>query len=176
MSTLRTRKLPTQKLIVHLDDASESNSNPQLVDFQHWAAALSPYLSSDASLCLKIVTVEEMTTLNQQFRGKNSATNVLSFPVDLPGDLLDEAQLAEGAEHTDEFLGDIAICSKIVHKESEEQRKELEAHWAHLFLHGVLHLLGYDHQDNAAAEQMEQLETELLATLMFPPPYQEYTA
>ncbi|MFK8020332.1 MAG: rRNA maturation RNase YbeY [Pseudomonadales bacterium] len=162
--------------MVHLDDASQSKSNPQLADFQRWGTALSSYLSGDSSLCLKLVTVEEMTTLNQRFRGKNGATNVLSFPADLPDDLPSEAQHNDEAEHVEEFLGDIAICSKIVSKESEEQRKGLDAHWAHLFLHGVLHLLGYDHQDSVAAEQMEQLETELLATLMFPPPYQEYTA
>lgn len=112
-----------------------------------------------AELAVRIVDEAEITALNRQYRGKDGATNVLSFPYEpIPG-------------VTTEHLGDIVICAPVVAAEAIAQGKSLQAHWAHLVIHGVLHLLGYDHHADAEAQQMEDLETRLLAGLGFPAPY-----
>ncbi len=100
-----------------------------------------------------------MTNLNGQFRNKPRPTNVLSFPSDIPAEL--ELPL----------LGDIVICAPVVRSEAAEQDKTLQAHWAHMTVHGSLHLLGYDHIDDDEAELMEALETRVLAGLGLPCPY-----
>jgi probable rRNA maturation factor len=101
----------------------------------------------------------EMQTLNLRYRGQDKTTNVLAFSADLP------------AELALPLLGDIVICAAVVAREAQEQDKTNEAHWAHMLVHGTLHLLGYDHQSNAQALDMEALETEVLTSLAFPPPY-----
>ncbi len=102
-------------------------------------------------------------SLNNEFRGKNSATNVLSFPVEF---------LASLKQQLDCFpLGDIVICPHIVEREATQQEKELSAHWAHLMIHGLFHLLGYQHDLDRDAEKMESLETKALERLGFPNPY-----
>ena len=106
-----------------------------------------------------MVDTEEMATLNRAYRGKEGPTNVLSFPYDLPP----EAGLA--------LLGDIVICAPVVAREAREQGKTLDAHWAHMTVHGALHLLGYDHIDEHEAAAMEALETDILARLDYPCPY-----
>lgn len=111
-------------------------------------------------LTIRIVDEQEGMDLNQQFRGKASATNVLAFPTDVPD------WLAEGS-----YLGDLAICGPIVLQEAEAQQKTALAHWAHMVVHGSLHLLGYDHQTEAQAAEMEALETAILADLHYPDPY-----
>jgi probable rRNA maturation factor len=100
-----------------------------------------------------------MTALNQTFRGKTGPTNVLSFPADLP----------PGTDAP--LLGDIVICAPVVRREAQQQGKSLTAHWAHMAVHGTLHLLGYDHIDAAQAEEMESLETHILTGMHFPCPY-----
>jgi probable rRNA maturation factor len=100
-----------------------------------------------------------MAQLNQHYRGKPGPTNVLSFPADLPESL----QLP--------LLGDIVICAPVVAREAVEQGKPAAAHWAHMAVHGALHLLGYDHICETEATEMEDLETAILATLGFPCPY-----
>lgn len=114
-----------------------------------------------AEVCLRIVDKVEMAALNQRYRGKAGPTNVLSFPFDPP----------PGVPET--FLGDIVVCAPVVAKEAREQGKSLSAHWAHMVVHGVLHLRGYDHISPQEAQAMEQLETEILAQLGFDNPYQE---
>jgi probable rRNA maturation factor len=139
--------------------------SPDDDSFSCWVnAALSGapgYPEGNASeLSIRVTDESEMSTLNGHYRGRSGPTNVLSFPVELP----------EGVES--ELLGDIVICAPLVLSEAESQRKLPIAHWAHLTVHGVLHLLGYDHMDDSEAEEMETLETSILASLGFPDPYQ----
>jgi probable rRNA maturation factor len=115
---------------------------------------------SSAELAIRIVDREESRRLNRQYRGKDAPTNVLSFPADLPGEI--------GLN----LLGDILICAPQVAEEALAQGKSEHAHWAHLTIHGVLHLLGYDHQQAAEAEVMEGIETALLESLGIPNPYE----
>ena len=112
-----------------------------------------------ASVSVRIVDAEEGRALNQRWRERDRPTNVLSFPADLPPEL--ELPL----------LGDLVLCAPVVLREAAEQGKRAEDHWAHLVIHGVLHLLGMDHQDDAEAEEMEQREREILATLGIGDPY-----
>ncbi len=129
-------------------------------DIGRWiAAALESHRQGDSEISLRLVSMAEMTELNKTWRGKQGPTNVLSFPSNLPKDL----QLP--------LLGDIVICSAVVQDEALQQGKDLTAHWAHMTVHGTLHLLGYDHIDEAQANVMEALETNILSTLNFPCPY-----
>ena len=114
----------------------------------------------EAALSIRLVDEPEGRTLNRDYRHKDYATNVLSFPADVPEGLLDIP-----------LLGDLVICVPVVEREAAEQGKSLEAHWAHLVIHGCLHLLGYDHIDDDEAEEMEGLEQNLLADLGHPDPY-----
>ena len=100
-----------------------------------------------------------MTQLNSAYRGKAGPTNVLSFPAEIP----------EGLDIP--LLGDIVVCAPVVRREAVEQGKTESAHWAHMIVHGTLHLLGYDHIQNDEAEAMEALETTILAQLNYPCPY-----
>jgi len=114
---------------------------------------------ADTELCVRIVDEDEMTQLNQQFRDKEKSTNVLSFPADIHEEL--EINL----------LGDIAICAPVIEREANEQGKTLEAHYAHMSVHGALHLAGYDHIEDSDAEQMEALEIKILNRLGYNNPY-----
>jgi len=120
---------------------------------------------NSTQMCIRIVEEQEMTDLNSKFRKVNKVTNVLSFPYEaLPGVKIP-------------FLGDLVICANVVDKEAKQQSKTSEQHWAHLIVHGVLHLLGYDHINEADAVKMEKLEIEILSELGFPNPYGEiYTS
>lgn len=113
---------------------------------------------------LAIVLADDGTVreLNRRYRGQDKPTNVLSFPADLPADL--DLPL----------LGDLVICAPVVAREAAEQGKSLQAHWAHLVIHGCLHLLGHDHIEEDEAEAMEALERQLLAGLGYPDPYSEH--
>ncbi|RTE66957.1 rRNA maturation RNase YbeY [Amphritea opalescens] len=124
-----------------------------------WVTAALKGRLEDAELSIRIVDPEESQTLNHQYRGKDSSTNVLSFPFEMP----------EGIEL--DLLGDLVICAEVVAREAEEQNKPLFNHWCHMVVHGVLHLLGFDHINNAEAEEMEQLERDILASLEIPDPY-----
>ncbi|MFT5710906.1 MAG: putative rRNA maturation factor [Halioglobus sp.] len=137
-----------------------SESAPKEEDIRRWVRAALHKHPEDAELTVRIVDIDEMATLNQTYRGKSGPTNVLSFPSDLPAEL--ELPL----------LGDIVICAPVVAREATEQHKPAIAHWAHMTVHGTLHLLGYDHQEEAEALAMESLETTILATLDYPCPYQ----
>lgn len=113
-----------------------------------------------ADLTIRIVESTEIQSLNEEFRAKSTPTNVLSFPSDIPPEL----GLA--------YLGDVAVCAEIVNSEALEQGKTNDSHWAHMIIHGVLHLRGFDHIQNTDADVMEALEIDLLADLGFNNPYE----
>ena len=135
---------------------------PDEDDLRSWIAAAlaSQNRSGDTEISLRIVDIEEMAKHNEAFRSVAGPTNVLSFPANLPAEL--ELPL----------LGDIVICAPIVREEAQAQHKSLPAHWAHMAVHGTLHLLGYDHIEDHEAILMEELESAILAELHFPCPYQ----
>ena len=110
-------------------------------------------------MTIRVVDEAEITALNREYRGKEGATNVLSFPY----------EAMSGVETA--LLGDVVICAPVVAMESVAQQKPLEAHWAHMVVHGVLHLLGYDHHKDSEARNMEDHETQLLARLGYASPY-----
>ncbi|TMS59436.1 rRNA maturation RNase YbeY [Imbroritus primus] len=125
-------------------------------------AWLRPALFADAEFTVRFVDEEEGRALNRTYRGKDYATNVLTF--------------AYAENEDDPVRGDIVLCCPVVEREAAEQGKPLEAHYAHLVVHGALHAQGYDHEDEDEAQEMEALETELLATLGYPDPYADHAA
>lgn len=147
-------------------DVGYADSLPELdlpSDEQMQAWAESAYFAETASyVALKVVGEAESQQLNAGFRGKDKPTNVLSFPMQMP----------EGVESP--ILGDLALCAEVVAKEAVQQGKSLHAHWAHMLVHGLLHLQGYDHIEDDEAEEMEALEREIIAKLGYPDPYQEH--
>jgi len=140
--------------------ASDALDQPDDDSFLRWVG-LALGAGTDRELTIRLVDAEEGRSLNHNYRGKDYATNVLSFPADLPPEL--DLPL----------LGDLVICVPVVAREATEQQKPLNAHWAHMVIHGCLHLLGYDHIDDADADEMEALERELLAQLGIADPYLE---
>ena len=143
-------------MTVELDIACKK-SIPAEALFQRWTAAALP--DSSAIVSIRIVDTVESAHLNQVYRDKSGPTNVLSFPFEVP----------EGVPN--DLLGDLAICAPLVEKEAREQGIPAEAHWAHLVVHGILHLRGYRHGEDAEAEAMEALERDILAELGYPNPY-----
>jgi len=133
---------------------------PSEDDFKRWVCAALPKRSHDYNLCIRLVDREESQSLNNTYRGKDQPTNVLAFPDDQPINYGDEVA-----------LGDLAICLPILELEAKQQQKTFEAHCAHLVIHGVLHLLGFDHQTEEQAMEMESREIALLASLGFADPY-----
>ena len=133
---------------------------PSQTMFQRWCETALAHRSGDSELTVRLVDEAEGRELNHTYRHKDYATNVLSFPADVPDDMLDIP-----------LLGDLVICIPVVEREAAEQHKTSEAHWAHLVIHGCLHLLGYDHIEDEEAEEMEALERTLLAQLGHPDPY-----
>ncbi|WP_279363637.1 rRNA maturation RNase YbeY [Xanthomonas sacchari] len=136
---------------------------PAAPSFRKWVAAVLKGRIREADLAIRLVDDREGRALNQHYRGKDYATNVLSFPAELPEGLPKGVKLP--------LLGDLVICAPVVAREAAEQDKPLNAHYAHLTVHGVLHLLGWDHEDDKEAEAMEQLEREILADLGVSDPY-----
>ena len=131
---------------------------PETELLQNWAAAA--YLNSVPAVASMLVTdIDEMQQLNKQYRDKDKATNVLSFPMQSP----EEVGVC--------LLGDIALCAAVINREANQQAKAENAHWAHMVIHGVLHLLGYDHHQDDEAHKMEVRETELLDSLGYANPY-----
>lgn len=148
-------------LFVDLQLATEYPNLPTEKQITEWVAAAIGDRTEDAELSIRIVDEDEITMLNREYREKDKPTNVLSFPftseieLDIP------------------LLGDIVICAQVVAAEAEEQGKPEQAHWAHMVVHGVLHLLGYDHIDDGEAQDMEALEKQVITGLGFPDPYEE---
>ncbi|MGI0117834.1 rRNA maturation RNase YbeY [Zooshikella sp. RANM57] len=139
---------------------NETAQLPSQEDFEHWVQTVLVNESiNDAELSIRIVNTTESAELNGTYRQKHYATNVLSFPADLP----EELDLP--------LLGDLIICADVVVNEAADQGKPLPAHWAHMVIHGVLHLLGYDHINDDDATLMESLEVQLLKKLGFSDPY-----
>lgn len=148
---------------VHIDLQVNSDSSqlPKESHMIRWAQAAVADRRKQAEISVLIVDTEEGAELNQQWRAKEGPTNVLSFPSDLP----EELQLP--------LLGDLVICAPVVEREAQEQEKTLESHWAHMIIHGTLHLLGFDHVEDGEAEEMESLETSIMQSLGYPDPYRD---
>ncbi|MDR7133850.1 putative rRNA maturation factor [Lysobacter niastensis] len=136
---------------------------PAAISFRKWVAAALANRIREADLAIRIVGSKEGRALNRHYRGKDYATNVLSFPAELPEGLPKDVKMP--------LLGDLVLCAPVVAREAKEQKKPLAAHYAHLTVHGALHLLGWDHDDEREAECMEQLEREILATMGIADPY-----
>jgi len=147
------------RIELDLQNACESDSVPAEADLRQWAET--GWLGEGhTEVTLRVVDESESTELNSRYRGRDYPTNVLSFPFEVP----------DGVEL--DLLGDLVICAAVVGREAEEQGKTLRAHWAQMVIHGMLHLQGYDHQNDQEAETMEGLEVRLLGELGFPDPYQ----
>jgi probable rRNA maturation factor len=149
---------------IDIDNNSQSTLLPKDIQIEQWiSAALHQQTLEAAEVSVYIVDEEESQELNTQYRGKEKPTNVLSFPADIP------------AEVGIPLLGDLVICAPVVEREAAEQGKTLDAHWAHMLVHGTLHLLGFDHIEDTDADAMEALETAIIVSLNFPAPYQDVT-
>ena len=149
---------------VDLQIASSSPELPSRDQLDRWiGTALAGRATGPAGVVLRIVDEAESRRLNREFRGKNQPTNVLSFRFEPPPGV--------PAAALGDHLGDLVICAPVVLREATEQDKAPEAHWAHMVIHGVLHLLGYDHQNDAEAAEMEGREREILQRLGYPDPY-----
>ena len=149
-------------LSLDLDNGCKDADSPDENQLRRWiSAALRSQAGShdDTEIALKIVDETEGAALNQQYRGRQGATNVLSFPFTAvtPDPL--------------PMLGDLVICAPVVAREAAEQNKSSEAHWAHMLVHGVLHLLGHDHLTDEDAERMGALETQIMQQMGYPAPY-----
>lgn len=160
-------------IIVDIQSASESDDSPEPEPIRSWieatlqhsqvSALLPPACISDdksIELSLRIVDSDESQSLNHQYRQKNNPTNVLSFPSELP----------DGLPFL--HLGDLVVCAPVVEREAKEQQKSSQDHWAHMLVHGTLHLMGFDHIDDSEAEIMEALEIEILSGFQITNPYQ----
>ena len=148
---------------MEIQNASAAPGLPTPGQFRRWAEAALSGRRDRAELSIRLVDEVEGANLNERFRGRHGPTNVLSFPFEpLPG--LEVCDL----------IGDVVICAPVVAREAVAQGKSLQAHWAHMLVHGVLHLLGFDHLDAAQAAQMEGLETRIIRALGFPAPYEDH--
>jgi len=152
------------KAVIELQNDTTLTEIPLLSQFENWAAQtlkIVPLTKTEnkISLIVRLIDKKESALLNQTYRQKAGPTNILSFPDDpIPG-------------FTTDSLGDLAICAPLVAEEADEQHKPVDAHWAHLFIHGLLHLLHYDHIEDQDAEIMEKLEIEILLKLGYENPY-----
>jgi len=147
-------------LNIDIQVASDEDDHPPPADFHLWVSSAIGNRLDEAQLCIRIVDSAEITQLNSDYRAQPKPTNVLSFPADLP-------------DHIDiPLLGDLVICAEIVNREALQQKKLPRHHWAHMVIHGTLHLLGFDHIDDDEAEVMECLEIELLQSINIGNPYQ----
>ena len=147
-------------IFVDLQIATENIEDlPTEEQIAQWATAAVQPEGGEVEMTVRIVDEAESHELNLTYRGKDRPTNVLSFPFECP----DEVELP--------LLGDLVICRQVVEREAAEQEKPLMAHWAHMVVHGSLHLLGYDHIEDDEAEEMESLETQIMQGLGFDDPY-----
>jgi probable rRNA maturation factor len=150
---------------IHIDLQKRVRSwAPRRSDIAAWADHALGRRAANHEVAVRLVGRAEIRKLNAQYRGKDYATNVLSFPA-LP------AAIAPKRSDAAQPLGDLVICPPVLRAEAREQRKTLRAHWAHLVVHGALHLIGYDHEDDADARRMERREIAVLRKLGFTNPY-----
>jgi probable rRNA maturation factor len=150
------------ELSLDLQVACKDSLLPTEQQFRHWVLATldaANFNDTETELTIRLVDETEIQSLNNDYRGKNYPTNVLSFPADLPEEL------------NIPFLGDLVICVPVIIREASEQNKTPDAHWAHMVIHGTLHLLGYDHIEEDDAEVMEALETTIIKQLGYADPY-----
>ena len=152
-----------QAILLDLDlqIAVDNAAIPTQAEFETWVRTAVGQTMGEVELTIRVVEIAESQQLNLTYRGKDKPTNVLSFPFEAPP----EVELP--------LLGDLVICAKVVEQEATEQNKPLNAHWAHMVIHGCLHLLGYDHIIDEEADEMESLETQLVEGLGFSDPYKE---
>jgi probable rRNA maturation factor len=148
------RSRPRFRLALTVQYAAGNGRLPTRSQLRTWVKSA---LQHDADITVRLVGAEEARTLNRQYRRKDRVTNVLTFVY----------------SDTDLLTGDIALCVPAVEREAREQHKDLPAHYAHLVVHGMLHLQGYDHQKSADARVMETLETEIVTGLGYAAPYQQ---
>ena len=142
-----------------VQNASSDNELPDNEMFNQWVVSALESREQDTELTIRIVDEDESKQLNLKWRKKDYATNVLSFPMEnLP-------------KHTQELLGDIVVCAPVIKREAKDQGKKLIYHWAHMIIHGTLHLIGYDHNNDDEAELMENQEIAILEKLGIPDPY-----
>ncbi|MGH8176681.1 MAG: rRNA maturation RNase YbeY [Steroidobacter sp.] len=179
------RRGRAKNLNVTVQIAAPRAGVPHATSLANWAAAAfgSGYGLRTAehrpSLTIRIVGAGESRKLNRTWRGKDKPTNVLSFPsAPLPRAAWKTARgtrsalaMDHGLRTTDHPLGDLAICAPVVAREAREQGKSPQSHWAHMVIHGVLHLLGYDHENDRDAEEMESTEASILRQLGYSDPY-----
>lgn len=145
-------------ITIDLQNDDELAGVPAAIDFLPWVDASLQQSYDSLEQTIRIVDKSESQALNAQYRGKKVPTNILSFPADVP--------------HIEyQCLGDLVICAPLVAAEAEQQRKSVKAHWAHLAVHGMLHLQGFDHENELDANKMEALEVEILSTLGYSNPY-----
>ncbi len=147
--------------IIDIQRISCDTHVPENTQIEQWANVALHEVSECIEMVIRIVDEDESAQLNETYRHKFGATNVLSFPFDVP----------EGIELN--LLGDLVICAPVLAREAQEQHKTLMAHWAHIIIHGTLHLLGYDHIDDTDAQKMEEKEIALLKTLSISNPYDD---
>jgi probable rRNA maturation factor len=163
--TRRAQTVVLMQTELEVQRSSASDSIPDNQQFQLWVEAALAGKPEKSALAIRVVDEQEARRFNQEYRNKDYATNVLSFPLELPKGLPEEIRQAQ--------LGDLLICAPVVAREAKQQCRSEVDHWAHLTIHGVLHLLGYDHEQQAEAVLMETLETEILASLGISDPYQD---
>lgn len=163
-----TRQAQTVVLMqaeLEVQRCSTSDNLPNDEQFQLWVEAALAGKPQKFTLAIRVVDEPEARRYNREYRDKDYATNVLSFPAELPEGLPEEIRQAQ--------LGDLLLCAPVVAREAKEQCRSEVDHWAHLIVHGVLHLFGYDHEQQSEAVLMETLETEILANLGVSDPYQD---
>ena len=149
-------------LLIDVQNAIDSSEFPDTATFEQWVATtlrFAGFKQPSAEMTMRIVSSDESQQLNSQYRGKNQPTNVLSFPFEAPPQV------------PCDLLGDLVICHAVVVHEAKAQDKTLLQHYAHMVVHGTLHLLGFDHLEDDEAQEMEALETRILADLGFSDPY-----
>lgn len=146
---------------VEIQTIFASAGQPDEQQIQLWIDSALADVDQDTEIVVRIVDEQESAELNQHYRHKQGPTNILSFPVEIP----------DGIDLN--LLGDLVICAPVLEQEAQQQHKPLAHHWAHIIIHGVLHLLGYDHLDDEQAEEMESKEIALLQKLNIPNPYQQ---
>ena len=152
----------TFSITIQLADNSEGVPSAALL--KKWCkATLTQQKIKTAEVCIRVTGKKESAALNKTYRNKKGATNVLSFLAETPSAHVKNIKVP--------LLGDLVICATLVNSEAKEQGKTTKAHWAHLVVHGTLHLLGYDHIKNKEALKMEALEIKILDTLGFDNPY-----
>lgn len=147
------------KYLVDVQRECQSENLPSDAQFLLWVTTALKGRKDRGEICIRLVDADESQALNSEYRAKDYATNVLSFPFEAPPGI------------PMDLLGDLAICAEVVKREAAEQGKPLMDHWAHMVIHGTLHLIGFDHINEPDAVEMETLETELLASLNIADPY-----